>query len=227
MNISPPIRQRFFNSNGHPLSGGQLFSYVSGTSTPQATYSDNIGTPNTNPVILDSQGYCNLWLDPSLSYKFTLEDSLGDLQWTEDNVSFSVLTSIAFIPASGAMYQGGTVQGALTFLNPYTSGTKASPTAIPGSAAIALQSGVVRQTWVVKGSGGPVTGVSLNTTNMQVGQRVLLVGGDDTNTVMISEGASGTDLKGDLILGATSSGSQSTACEFEFDGTNFTEISRK
>lgn len=226
MNISPPIRQRFFDSNGLPLSGGQLFSYAAGTSTPLVTYSNQAGTPNTNPVVLDSQGYCDLWLDPALGYKFILKDSLGNLQWTEDNIAFSVLTTIAYVPKSGGMYQGATVQGALDFINPYVSGSKASPTSISGSAAIALVAGVAKQTWVIKGNGGAVTGVTLSTASLQVGQRVVLIGGDDTNTITIAQGAAGTVMSGDLVLGATSSGSRSASCELEFDGTNCQEVSR-
>lgn len=226
MNISPPIRQRFFDANGLPLSGGQLFSYVAGTSTPLVTYSDKAGTPNTNPIVLDSNGYCDLWLDPSLNYKFVLEDSGGTVLWTEDNIAFSVLTTIAYVPYSGGMYQGATVQGAIDFLNPYVSGSKASPTSVSGSAAISLQTGVSRQTWVIKGNGGAVTGVTLPTASMAVGYQLTLIGGDNTNTVTIAQGASGTVMSGDLVLGATSSGSRSSVCRLEFDGTNWQEVSR-
>lgn len=234
MNLSPPIRTRYLDRDGIPLSGGQLFTFAAGTSTPQATYSNQSGTPNTNPIVLDSQGYCDIWLNPTLYYKFILEDSLGNVQWTEDNVSCfdeSLITSLSelvqYVPGSANdMFQGSTVQAALNFLNPYVSGTKASPTAVSGSAAIALIAGVVRQTWVIEGNGGAVTGVSLNTSSMQAGQRLLLVGGSNTNTVSIAEGASGTALSGNLVLGATSSGSTSTTCELEFDGTNWQEISR-
>lgn len=84
--LSPVLRQRFFDLNGLPLSGGQLFSYTAGTSTPQATYTDStMATPNANPVVLDSAGYANVWLG-SGAYKFVLEDSLGNVLWTVDQV---------------------------------------------------------------------------------------------------------------------------------------------
>lgn len=88
MNLCLPIRQRFFDSDGLPLAGGLLYSYVAGTSTPQGTYSNSTGTANTNPVVLDASGYADIWLDPTLSYKFVLKDSSGNLQWTEDFISF-------------------------------------------------------------------------------------------------------------------------------------------
>ena len=87
MNLAPVIKQRFFDANGEPLSGGQLFSYVAGTTTPQATYTDSGGmTANTNPVILDAEGYADVWLDQSLSYKFVLKDADDVLILTVDNV---------------------------------------------------------------------------------------------------------------------------------------------
>lgn len=88
MNLSPVLKQRFFDSNGAPLSGGQLFSYVAGTTTPLGTFSDSSGTTNTNPVVLDSSGYADVWINPTLSYKFVLEDSLGATIFTADNVSY-------------------------------------------------------------------------------------------------------------------------------------------
>jgi hypothetical protein len=44
-------------------------------------------TVNTNPIILDSRGECNLWLDTTLAYKLVLEDSAGNLIWSVDEVT--------------------------------------------------------------------------------------------------------------------------------------------
>lgn len=110
MNLAPVIRQRFLDhATGAPLAGGQLFSYQAGTSTPQATYSDQSGgTPNANPVILDSNGEANVWLDPTLSYKFILQDASNNVQWTVDNV-VGILTANA---VSTASIQNGAVTSA-------------------------------------------------------------------------------------------------------------------
>lgn len=79
------LRQRFFSANGAPLAGGKLYSYVAGSSTPVATYIDSSGsTPNQNPIILDANGYCDLYLTNG-SYKFVLTDSSDVTQWTVDN----------------------------------------------------------------------------------------------------------------------------------------------
>lgn len=77
---------RAFTANGAPLVGGKLFSYAAGTSTPQATYTDaSLSVPNANPVILDANGQAPVWLS-ALGYKLILQDSLGVVQWTLDNI---------------------------------------------------------------------------------------------------------------------------------------------
>lgn len=116
MNLSPLLRQRFFDANGVPLAGGQLFSYQAGTTTPQVTYSNQGGTTNTNPVVLDSDGYANVWLDPTLSYKFVLEDVNDNVQWTVDNVTFPIgisTWSTNSIYSQGAIVQDSSGQGIL------------------------------------------------------------------------------------------------------------------
>lgn len=106
MNLSPVLKQRFFDSNGLPLAGGQLFSYVAGTSIPQATYANQAGTVNANPVVLDASGYADVWLDPTLSYKFILQDSLGTVLWSIDNVSFALGISVW---SANTIYQTGSI----------------------------------------------------------------------------------------------------------------------
>lgn len=73
MNLSPLPIQKFFGNDGAPLVGGKLFTYLSGTSTKTATYTDSGGlTQNTNPIVLDYRGECRLWIDPQQSYTFVL-----------------------------------------------------------------------------------------------------------------------------------------------------------
>ena len=77
------------------MSGGKVYTYAAGTTTPLTTYTDYTGnTANSNPVILDSRGECNIWLGTS-SYKFKLATSTDVEVWTVDNIS--VLTSSANI----------------------------------------------------------------------------------------------------------------------------------
>ncbi len=88
--LAPLLKFREFDSNGDPLVGGKLHSYLAGTTTPVATYIDQSGgTPNTNPVILDADGRANVWLNTSTNYKFVLKDANDVDIYTVDNVSAS------------------------------------------------------------------------------------------------------------------------------------------
>jgi hypothetical protein len=93
MNLSPLPLQKFFDNAGVPLNGGKLFTYVVGTTTKIATYTDVTGLSlNTNPVILNFRGEANVWLDPTLVYKFVLSpasdtDPPTNPIWTVDNIT--------------------------------------------------------------------------------------------------------------------------------------------
>jgi len=81
---------QFFTNSGVILSGGKLFTYAAGTTTPKATYTSSSGnTPHTNPIILDSAGRVpggEIWLSIS-PYKFALYTSANVLIATYDNIS--------------------------------------------------------------------------------------------------------------------------------------------
>lgn len=64
------------DDNGNPVAGGKLFTYLAGTTTKQATYSDvGLTTPNANPIVLDAGGRAIIYLSPGASYKFVLSPS--------------------------------------------------------------------------------------------------------------------------------------------------------
>jgi hypothetical protein len=89
--ISPVggVAAQFFTNNGVILSGGKLYTYASGTTTPKTAYTSFSGaTAHTNPIILDSAGRVpsgEIWLSAS-PYKFVLKDSTDVLIGTYDNV---------------------------------------------------------------------------------------------------------------------------------------------
>jgi microcystin-dependent protein len=85
--VSPTAKAQFIDAAGIPLAGGFLYTYVAGTTTPQATYTDSAAsTPNSNPIVLDSRGEANIWLTGA-SYKFKLTDANGTEIWTVDNIA--------------------------------------------------------------------------------------------------------------------------------------------
>uniref|UniRef100_A0A6M3J1C8 Uncharacterized protein n=1 Tax=viral metagenome TaxID=1070528 RepID=A0A6M3J1C8_9ZZZZ len=74
-----------FDSNGLFLSGGKVYTYESGTTTPLATYSDReLNTANSNPIVLDSRGECQIFCNELL--KLVLKDSDDIPIWTFDNI---------------------------------------------------------------------------------------------------------------------------------------------
>lgn len=85
--LTPTPKQQFFDANGDPLVAGKVYTYAGGTTTPIATYTSQTGaTANTNPIILDSRGMANIWLQPTIAYKFVVTDENDVLQYTTDNI---------------------------------------------------------------------------------------------------------------------------------------------
>lgn len=81
---------QFFTQQGVVLTGGKLFTYEAGTTTPKATYTTAAGNVAwTNPIVLDAAGRVSgsgeIWLT-SAPYKFVLTDANGVLIATYDNI---------------------------------------------------------------------------------------------------------------------------------------------
>jgi hypothetical protein len=106
--LTPTPKQQIFGTDGAPLVGGKIFTYLAGTSTPAATYTDfGAGTANTNPIILDSYGQANIWLLTSTSYKFIVKTATDVLLYTVDNIitpldAASLTTTLASPPPIGS-----------------------------------------------------------------------------------------------------------------------------
>lgn len=87
---------QFLDDNGNPLSGGKIYTYAAGTSTPQTTYTSRTGlTANTNPIILDAAGRTpeQIWSTEGLLYKYVVKDSNDVLIRSWDNIGGSVVAS--------------------------------------------------------------------------------------------------------------------------------------
>lgn len=90
--LSPWPVAHFEDNNGLLCAGCKLFTYAAGTTTKQNTYTSSTGgTPNVNPVILNTRGEANIWLTPGLVYKYVLSpatdsDPPANPFWTVDNI---------------------------------------------------------------------------------------------------------------------------------------------
>lgn len=91
--------QQFFSNTGTPLTGGKLYSYAAGTTTPQTTYTNAAGSvAHTNPIILDSAGRIatgEIWVVAGQNYKFVLTTAADVLLATWDNITGINGTGIA------------------------------------------------------------------------------------------------------------------------------------
>jgi hypothetical protein len=90
VNLSPiGNSEQFFDNNGVPLSGGLLYTYQAGSSTPLATYTDiNATVANANPIVLNSSGRLDneVWLTYGYFYKFVLKTAAAVTLGTYDNI---------------------------------------------------------------------------------------------------------------------------------------------
>jgi hypothetical protein len=88
--LSPVCNGQIVDANGAPLSGGLIYTYQAGTTTPVTTYSDNAGTAQPNPIVLNSAGRATdgpIWLLGGQAVKLVVKNSSGVTQYTYDNVT--------------------------------------------------------------------------------------------------------------------------------------------
>ena len=100
---------QFFDNDGNPLSGGLIYTYSAGTSTPLNTYTTiNGNIANSNPIVLDSAGRTpsEVWLTVGLGYKFVIQTANGVLIRTWDNIPSNAVAPIAN-DASAVAYEPG------------------------------------------------------------------------------------------------------------------------
>lgn len=80
---------QFFDDNGVPLTGGKLYIYAAGTTTPATTYTTSAGNvANANPIVLDAAGRVSaeIWITEGTSCKFILKTSADVQIWSHDNI---------------------------------------------------------------------------------------------------------------------------------------------
>jgi hypothetical protein len=106
------VAAQFFTNTGAVLTGGKLYTYAAGTTTPVTTYTTSAGNVAwTNPIVLDAAGRVSgsgeIWLNIGTTYKFVLKDSNDVLIGTYDNISTASASDVYFTGFKG---QTGTVQ---------------------------------------------------------------------------------------------------------------------
>ena len=110
------VGQQFFTNQGVILSGGLIYTYQAGTTTPQNTYTDSTATvANANPIVLDSAGRLtsNVWLAAGVPTKFVLATSVG----TTEGVAQDYVTGVNDPLAVGASAEWTAYVVAPTYIN--------------------------------------------------------------------------------------------------------------
>lgn len=100
----PPVGQ-WSDDTGVPYASGNLYFYLTGTTTPTDTYSNStLLTANANPVPLNARGEptTDIFLDPATTYKCILKDSSGNSIRTWD----PVVDPAANVTAAFQVYAG-------------------------------------------------------------------------------------------------------------------------
>ena len=120
---------QFFDNSGVILSGGLIYTYAAGTTTPQAAYTTSAGnTAHTNPIVLDSAGRVasggEIWLTDAVAYKFVLKTSTAITIGTYDNVTGNASGVANGIYATFALPSGSSLIGYLP------AGTNATATTV-------------------------------------------------------------------------------------------------
>lgn len=109
---------QFFTNNGTPLTGGKLYTYLAGTTTPTPSYTSSGGsTAWTNPIVLDAAGRVpgsgEIWLTVGVAYKFVLKDSNDVLIGTYDDILGGVSSANVVYQPAGVGAVATTVQAKL------------------------------------------------------------------------------------------------------------------
>ena len=105
---------QFFTDDGVVLSGGKIFTYAAGTTTPLATYTSSTGsTLNPNPIVLDSGGRLpeDMWLIEDQTYRFVLTDSADVQIGAYDNIPGINDGSLLSVPFSSVTGKPTTLAG--------------------------------------------------------------------------------------------------------------------
>lgn len=160
--LTPTPKQQIFGSDGAPLVGGKIYTYLAGTSTPTATYTDyTAGTANTNPIILDSFGQANIWLLSTVSYKFIVRTATDVLLYTVDNIipplDISVFASPPAIgnttPNTGAFTTLAATTGNITTVNATTGNITTVNATTVNAATITATNTITAETLTFEGGG--------------------------------------------------------------------------
>ncbi len=155
--LSPWLKPRFFiTGTNKPLAGGLMYTYKAGTTENATTYSNDTGTTNTNPIVLDSDGQCDLFLDDAVSYRIILKNSAGVTQFDKDRIASLGSTQVQSFNSIAALRlrSGTTIANAAKTLGYYSAGDGGGNSFYWDSTSVATDNaGTVIKPTAVSGAG--------------------------------------------------------------------------
>lgn len=175
--LLPNGQQQFVDANGAPLSGGSVYFYVPGSTTPKFTYQNPALTvPNTNPVVLNAAGRAIIW--GSGDYREVVVDQYGNTVW--DQVTYGFVPPTTSVPTSYTGLDTGPINAMVVALTP-TPASMAALVGVPIFVKVAITNTAVTPTLDVGGGPFNVTTVGaggvagVNPGSMAAGKWVTLV----------------------------------------------------
>lgn len=100
--LMPSPYQTLLDTNGNPVVNGKVCTYLAGTTTPAATYTDvGLASPNANPIRTDTSGRFIAYLSPGASYKFVYQDATGTTG-NCDGVTLKTVDNVSTVPGSSS-----------------------------------------------------------------------------------------------------------------------------
>jgi len=229
--LSPWLKPRFFiTGTNRPLAGGLMYTYKAGTTDPATTYSDDAGTPNTNPIQLDSDGQCDLFLDDSVSYRIILKNSAGVTQFDKDRIASLGSTQVQSFNSIAALRlrSGTTIANAAKTLGYYAAGDGGGNSFYWDSTSTATDNaGTVIKPTAVSGAG---RWLAVNTTTFTAEQFGAYGDGvqDDTaainKAIAVLSASGGGVLNFDGIYRLTENATGTTQTRFTISSDNVTLV---
>ena len=133
-----------FDSSGDPLTGGLLYTYTIGTTTPKATYTDaEAGTPQANPIVLNSRGEADSDIYGIGYYKMVLKTSTGVEIYTIDSIAGVNESTMTTIGDYSGDFDAAITAIAATETTLYvdSAATMSAVVTVPSTCAVIIQKG--------------------------------------------------------------------------------------
>ena len=198
--LTPSWFLAFTTSAGVPLSGGKVYTYVTGTSTPATVYTDAaLLVAFSNPIILPADGKATIYQDAN-TIKAVVYDSTDVLQATYDPIRSAALTSAA----GGSIFAFEGNDAYPITATAYSSGT-AVANVHPGTGFYSVDSGDLVGTYALAGMlmAGTAETVTASLVNLSQGS-------PDTAMVSIASTATAGELQTSTAITFAASGTART-----------------